>query len=120
MKKPPVRGRDVIVEAEHRVGVHDAATLAMAKEIVYTHHERWDGAGYPEGLADEQIPIPGRVVAIVDMYDALVTRRVYRKPLSHDEAVDLIVEGRGTQFDPAVVDAFLQVVAALRDMSALT
>jgi HD-GYP domain-containing protein (c-di-GMP phosphodiesterase class II) len=118
MRKHPVHGRDVIVQAEHRVGAHDDAALRMAKDIVYTHHERWDGSGYPQGLADEQIPIPGRLVAIVDMYDALVTSRVYRGPLPHDKAVDLIVQGRGTQFDPAVVDAFLQVVPALRDMSA--
>ena len=118
MRKHPVHGRDVIVQAEHRVGSHDDVTLTMAKDIVYTHHERWDGTGYPQGLADEQIPIPGRLVAIVDMYDALVTSRVYRGPLPHDEAVGLIVEGRGTHFDPAVVDAFLQVGPALRDMSA--
>jgi adenylate cyclase len=117
MRKHPVHGRDVILQAEQRVGIHDDAALAMAKEIVYTHHERWDGKGYPEGLAREQIPIPGRLVALVDMYDALVTSRVYRGPLPLDKVVALIVEGRGTQFDPAVVDAFLQVVPTLRDMS---
>jgi response regulator RpfG family c-di-GMP phosphodiesterase len=117
MKKHPSYGRDVIVRAEQQVGIHDDAILAMAKDIVYTHHEWWDGCGYPRGLQGEQIPIAGRTVALVDMYDALTSTRVYRAPMSHDAAVALINDSRGTHFDPAVVDAFLLVAPAFRDIA---
>jgi adenylate cyclase len=117
MRRHPTYGRDVIVKAEGHVGVHDDAILAMAKEIVYTHHERWDGTGYPQGLQGKQIPIAGRLVALVDAYDAMISRRVYRPPMVHDQAVDLILEGRGTQFDPAVVDAFIGVAPVLKNLS---
>jgi len=113
MRKHPAYGRDVIAQAEQRAGASDDPVLALAKEIVYTHHERWDGTGYPQGLVDEQIPIPGRLVALVDVFDALTTQRVYRPPLPQNAAIDFIVEGRGRHFDPAVVDAFLKVVPAL-------
>jgi response regulator RpfG family c-di-GMP phosphodiesterase len=89
----------------------------MAKDIVYTHHEKWDGTGYPEGLRGTQIPIAGRLIALVDVYDAVRTRRLYRDPLSHADAVTLIVKGRGTHFDPAVVDAFLTVSSELEQLS---
>jgi len=114
IKRHPVLGRDVLLRAEREVGAGNDPTLVMAKEIVYTHHERWDGRGYPEGLHGEQIPIPGRVVAVVDFLDALVTKRVYRDRLPFDEAVNLIVARRGTHFDPAVVDAFLNIAGALQ------
>jgi putative two-component system response regulator len=117
MRRHPVYGRDAIANAERQVGVHDDAVLALAKDIVYTHHERWDGTGYPQGLRGEQIPIPGRLVALADVYDALISRRVYRPPLVHDLAVGLILEGRGTQFDPAVVDAFVGVAPVLKSLS---
>jgi response regulator RpfG family c-di-GMP phosphodiesterase len=111
MRKHPAHGRDVILKAEARVGVRDDATLEMAKDIVYTHHERWDGAGYPQGLRGTAIPVAGRVMALVDVYDAVRARTLYRKCLPHDDTVDLIVGGKGTHFDPAVVDAFLGVAA---------
>jgi CHASE2 domain-containing sensor protein len=114
VQKHPVCGRDVIIQAQRQVGVRDDAILAMAKEIVYTHHERWDGSGYPEGLRGEEIPIPGRLMALVDVYDALVSDRVYRKALSHDQAIGLIAEGSETYFDPAIVEAFLQVAPTLQ------
>jgi HD-GYP domain-containing protein (c-di-GMP phosphodiesterase class II) len=117
IRKHPIHGRDVILQAEGRVGVRDDAIMAMAKEIVYTHHERWDGHGYPEGLAGERIPIPGRVMALVDVYDAVVGRAVYRAPLTHAKCVELIVEGSGTHFDPAVVEAFLEVAPAFEHLS---
>jgi adenylate cyclase len=115
MRKHPAYGRDVILQAERRAGAAgDDPMLVLAKEIVYTHHERWDGTGYPQGLVDEQIPIAGRLVALVDVFDALTTRRVYRPPLPVHTAIDLIVEERGKHFDPAVVDAFLKVAPVLR------
>ncbi len=106
MKKHPVYGLKVITTAQTRAGAGDDTILAMAKDIVYTHHERWDGQGYPRGLKGEQIPIPGRLMAVVDVYDALTTPRCYRGPMPHELAVELIVDGEGSHFDPAVVDAF--------------
>ncbi len=117
MKKHPVLGHEVILKAEQQVGVYDDATLAMAKDIVYTHHERWDGTGYPQGLTGELIPIPGRVMAIVDVYDAAVTRTLYRRTMSHEDTLKFIVAGKGTHFDPAVVDAFVSASAVLEHVS---
>jgi adenylate cyclase len=117
MRRHPVLGRDVILKAEQQVGVRDDVTLAMAKDIVYTHHERWDGTGYPQGLRGPQIPVAGRVMAIVDVYDAAVSRNLYRPSMTHDEAVDMIVRGSGTHFDPAVVNAFVAVARVLRNVS---
>lgn len=117
MRKHPVLGRDVILKAQETVGVRDDATLAMAKDIVYTHHERWDGTGYPQGLQGRQIPIAGRVMAIVDVYDAVVARNLYKPAMSHDAAVKFIVDGKGTHFDPAVVDAFVVVEPIFRHVA---
>jgi adenylate cyclase len=113
MKKHPVYGLKVITTAQNRAHADDDETLAMAKDIVYTHHERWDGHGYPRGLKGEQIPIPGRVMAIIDAYDALTSARCYRGPMPHERAVELIVDGEGTHFDPAVVDAFRRTAPLL-------
>jgi response regulator RpfG family c-di-GMP phosphodiesterase len=109
MSRHPIYGRDVIARAEERVGVRDDFLLKLAKEIVYSHHERWDGTGYPEGLRGDAIPIAGRLVALVDVYDALASARVYKGALPHDEVVQSILAGRGSQFDPDMVDAFLEV-----------
>ena len=117
MRKHPGLGRDVILKAEARVGVHDDATLEMAKDIVYTHHERWDGRGYPQGLGGTAIPVAGRIMAVVDVYDAVHARGLYRKFRTHDETVAIIVDGKGTHFDPAVVEAFLSVAAQFKATS---
>jgi HD-GYP domain-containing protein (c-di-GMP phosphodiesterase class II) len=116
-RKHPMYGRDVIAEAERRAGVRDDATLAIAKDIIYTHHEWWDGSGYPQGLKGTDIPVAGRIMALVDVYDAMHTKRRYASPRSHDETVSVIVAGRGTHFDPAVVDAFVAVSSVLRALS---
>lgn len=117
MRKHPAHGRDVIANAERRAGVHDDVMLGMVKDIAYTHHEKWDGSGYPQGLRGTQIPIAGRIMALVDVYDAVMTRRLYHQPVSHDEAVALIVAGSGSHFDPAVVEAFKRVSGTLRTLS---
>jgi CHASE2 domain-containing sensor protein len=117
MRKHPALGHDVILKAEQQVGVHDDVTLAMAKDIVYTHHERWDGSGYPQGLRGTEIPIAGRVMAIVDVYDAVSARTLYRRNMSHDDTVKFIIGGKGIHFDPAVVDAFVSVAAVIEQVS---
>jgi adenylate cyclase len=117
MRKHPAHGRAVIENAERAAGVRDDLTLAIAKDIVYTHHEWWNGTGYPQGLKGAQIPIPGRIMAVVDVYDAIRTRNLYQAPMSQDEAVKLILDGKGTHFDPAVVDAFVQVSPMLHHLS---
>jgi response regulator RpfG family c-di-GMP phosphodiesterase len=116
-RKHPSYGLDVIESAERQAGVRDDATLAVAKDIVYTHHEKWDGSGYPRGLAGRQIPIAGRIVAVVDAYDALRSTRPYHAPVTHEEAARAIVNGRGTQFDPAVVEAFVAAGEMLRRLA---
>ncbi len=90
--------------------------LSEARLLVYTHHERWDGTGYPEGLSGTAIPLEGRLMAVVDLYDVAVARNVYRRSISHDEAVDFIVAAKGTHFDPAVVDAFVRVAADFKNI----
>ena len=118
MQKHPEYGYEVILKAEGRVGVRDDAILAVAKDIVYTHHERWDGTGYPRKLRGTEIPVEGRVMAVVDVYDATTTRTLYRPSMSHDEAVKFIVERQATHFDPAVVQAFITVAPRFKIVSA--
>jgi HD-GYP domain-containing protein (c-di-GMP phosphodiesterase class II) len=81
--------------------------------MVSTHHEKWDGTGYPAGLAGNEIPLSGRIMALADVYDALTSERVYKKKIPHDEAREIIVRGSGTQFDPEVVRAFLMQEKAI-------
>ncbi|HET9318106.1 MAG TPA: CHASE2 domain-containing protein [Vicinamibacteria bacterium] len=109
VKKHALHGRDAIAHAEARAGVGETEYLRIAKELAYSHHECWDGSGYPQGLSGEAIPLAGRLMAIADVYDALVSVRVYKQAFPHEEAVRLIREGRGRQFDPDLVDAFLSV-----------
>jgi adenylate cyclase len=115
MKRHTVYGRDTILVAERKLG--NTSFLRVAREIAYTHHERWDGSGYPESLKGEQIPVPGRLMALVDTYDALTSKRVYKSPLPHEEAVQIIIGAKGAQFDPAVVDAFLEVKEDFRQIA---
>jgi putative two-component system response regulator len=118
MRRHPVYGRDVIIKAERNALVRDDEILSLAKAIVYTHHERWDGTGYPEGLSGDAIPIPGRIVAVVDVYDATTTRTLYRSSRSHEEAVAFIVSGSGTHFDPDVIEAFERVAPMFQALRA--
>ena len=88
--------------------------LRMAEVIARTHHERWDGTGYPEGLKGEEIPLVGRICAICDVFDALASRRSYKDPWAFDRVVKEIERKRGSHFDPRVVDAFLKVIDEFR------
>ncbi len=109
MQRHTLLGADTLAEAE-RLGSNgsDRSFLGLAREIALTHHEKWDGSGYPQGLKGEDIPLGGRLMALADVYDALVTKRVYKDAMPHEEAMRIIVDGRGSHFDPDVVDAFLE------------
>lgn len=93
--------------------------LRPALDIPYCHHERWDGSGYPRGLKGEEIPLSARIFAVVDVWDAVTNDRVYRKAMSRDEALQIIEQGRGTYFDPRIVDAFLSILPELTPGAAL-
>src|SRR5690606_37224020 len=105
MKRHTEFGANALRWAEERLGYD--SFLTMARRIAYEHHERWDGTGYPRGLAGEEISLEARLMALADFYDALTTRRPYKPRFSHEKTRRLILEQRGKHFDPDVVDAFL-------------
>lgn len=107
MKTHTILGRDAIAEAEKLLDA-PSSFLRLAREIANYHQEKWDGSGYPEGLVGDAIPISARLMAVADVYDALISRRVYKPPYPHATAVRMIQEGRGHHFDPDIVDAFLR------------
>ncbi len=108
MKLHTVYGRDAILSVERHLGGSNGF-LTFAREIAYSHQEKWDGSGYPEGLKGDAIPLPARLMAVADVYDALISRRVYKPAFSHEESVRIMKEGRGSHFDPDILDAFLQI-----------
>ena len=115
MKLHTEQGAAVLRVVEDKLGRNDF--LRIAGEIALCHHEKWDGSGYPQGLAGETIPLSARLMAVADVYDALISGRVYKPPYSHQEAVRVIRERAGCDFDPEVVDAFLAVEERLRDVA---
>jgi len=116
MKTHTSLGRDAIQHSEDRFGI-DVNFLQLAKEIAYCHHEKWDGSGYPQGLAADDIPISARLMALADVYDALISRRVYKPGISHVQAVEIIREGCGSHFDPDICDAFLVNAELFREIA---
>ncbi|MCK9260338.1 MAG: response regulator [Azoarcus sp.] len=116
MKTHSALGARAIEMAEREVS-RPIAFLGLAKEIAHWHHEKWDGSGYPDGLAGEQIPISARLMAVADVFDALVTPRVYKPAFSFAETRNIIAEGRGKHFDPDVTDAFMQIFDVLADIA---
>jgi adenylate cyclase len=110
MKKHTLYGREAIQRAEHLYGkdVKDSF-LQFGKIIAYSHHEKWNGTGYPEGLSGEDIPLFGRIMAVADVYDAIICKRRYKPAFSHEDAVEIIVRNKGTHFDPAAVEAFREI-----------
>lgn len=107
MKEHTVIGDRVLSEMMERTGTQEY--LLLAREVAVSHHERYDGNGYPYGLKGEEIPVSGRIMAIADVYDALISDRVYHKAFPEPEACKIIIDGKGTQFDPIMIEAFERV-----------
>lgn len=125
MKRHAELGRNVIQQAENELGI-EMPFLKIAKEIAYSHQEKWDGSGYPEGLSGDDIPISARLMAVADVYDALISRRVYKEGMSHEKAAEIMLQGKSRHFDPDVIDAFLalqeefaEIASKYADMSNL-
>ena len=111
MKRHTIFGGDALVRAEQAFPSNRLSSfLQIGKEFAYSHHEKYDGSGYPFGLEGDQIPLPGRLLALLDIYDALISKRVYKPPFTHAMAVDIIVDGDGRvmpeHFDPDVLQIF--------------
>ena len=115
MRKHPTYGRDAILTAVNRLGPD--SFLSHAAVIAGNHHEKWNGSGYPAGLAGDDIPISARIMAIADVYDALISKRVYKPPFPHEKAVAIIKEDSGTHFDPDMVEAFLEITEDFRQIA---
>ena len=107
MKKHTHYGLKIIERMEADSGENEL--LKHAKIFALTHHEKWDGSGYPNGLSGENIPLQGRIMAIADVYDALISERPYKKAFTHEEAIKIIIEGKGTQFDPVLIDLLITI-----------
>jgi putative two-component system response regulator len=108
MKTHTTLGRDAIEHAENALGI-SVDFLIFAKSIALSHQEKWDGSGYPQGLAGDDIPIAARLMAVADVYDALISRRVYKESMPHEKAVLIMIAGRDNHFDPDMLDAFLNI-----------
>ncbi|MBF0187685.1 MAG: two-component system response regulator [Magnetococcales bacterium] len=115
MKQHAIIGWEALHTGEKRLG--STSFLKYAAEIALTHHEKWDGSGYPNGVAGDEIPLSGRLMAIADVYDALISHRVYKKPFSHAKAVSIIAEGRERHFDPDLTDLFIEHADAFRQIA---
>jgi putative two-component system response regulator len=117
MKTHTTLGRNAIEQAERQLGIK-VDFLQHAKDIAYYHQEKWDGSGYPTGASGDDIPFSARLMAVADVYDALISRRVYKEGMPHEKAVAIITEGRGNHFDPDIVDAFLELQEAFKTIAA--
>jgi putative two-component system response regulator len=115
MKRHTEYGKEAIERSEENFGT--TTFLHIAKEIAYSHHEKWDGSGYPLGLSGERIPVAGRLMALADVYDALISQRVYKPAFPHRRAVEMIVAEHGRHFDPSVCDAFVSLEEEFRVIS---
>jgi putative two-component system response regulator len=117
MKTHTTLGRDTLRAAERMLDTENSF-LRFACEIAYSHQEKWDGSGYPEGLIGDAIPMSARLMAVADVYDALISKRVYKPAFTHEEAAAQLRKGRGTHFDPDVVAAFEQVENEFKTIAA--
>ena len=117
MQRHAQYGADSIAVAEKEIGDGSAPFLLYARQIALTHHERWDGSGYPLGLSGDAIPLAGRLMAIADVYDALISRRVYKPAFSHEKAIEIMREERGRHFDPDILDCMLENAAQFAEIA---
>lgn len=108
---------DKAIAAAQAAMPYESAFLQCAREIALSHHEMWDGSGYPYGLKGEEIPLSARLMAVADVYDALISRRPYKEPFRHDEALAMIEQGSGTHFQPEIVSAFLAISDKVADIA---
>ena len=108
MRTHTTQGFDAIVRAEKTLG-KTSPMLAMVKELTLSHHERWDGSGYPQCLAGTSIPLSARIMALADVFDALISNKVYKDGISHDKALQIIISERSTHFDPDLVDVLVEI-----------
>lgn len=115
MKGHATIGADALEIAEQELGGN--SFLRLAREISLTHHEKWDGSGYPTGLRGDEIPVSGRLMAVADVYDALISKRVYKPAFSHEKAMEIIREGRGRHFDPDIIEAVEAIEATFREIA---
>lgn len=115
IEKHPFIGGDTLMEIKRRWG--DDPFLATASQVCFGHHERWDGTGYPFGLKGENIPMAARIVSLADVYDALTSERAYKDAVPHDKARQMITDASGTQFDPMVVQAFVEIEGQFKDIA---
>lgn len=115
MKRHTVFGHEALRLMEDKLG--SQTFLSVACEIAHTHHEKWDGTGYPRGLRGTEIPLAGRLMALADVYDALISKRVYKPASSHEAALEIIHKGAGTHFDPDVAAAFLAISETFRNIA---
>jgi putative two-component system response regulator len=115
MKKHTLFGEEALRLTEQKLG--RSTFLHLAREIAASHQEKWDGSGYPRGLKGAEIPVAGRLMALADVYDALISKRIYKPPMPHEKAVEIIRQGRGTHFDPDVVEAFLALEDTFRNIA---
>lgn len=116
MKTHARMGSDAIEMAERDMP-ESPEFLSLAKEIAHWHHEKWDGSGYPDGLQGEAIPVSARIMALADVFDALISPRVYKQAMPYEAARDMIVDGRGQHFDPDMVDVFVRYFHAFCDIA---
>ncbi|MDH3335206.1 MAG: HD domain-containing protein, partial [Rhodospirillaceae bacterium] len=115
MKTHAQIGGDALKVAENKLGT--TSFLRLAREIAETHHEKWDGSGYPNGLRGNEIPISGRLMAVADVYDALISKRVYKPAFSHEKAMEIIREGAGKHFDPDIVAALNDIEEEFKEIA---
>jgi len=114
MKTHTIRGKEII----HELGdINTSLYLKHCEDICYGHHERWDGKGYPRKLKENEIPLIARIASLADVYDALISARVYKSAMSYDDALKIIVDGKGTQFDAVIVDAVVHIKDVFKDIS---
>jgi putative two-component system response regulator len=117
MKTHTTVGKNIVEEMMKAVKDKDSIYLKHCRDIAHYHHERYDGKGYPQGLKENNIPLSARIASLSDVYDALVCARVYKAAFPYEEAIRIITEGRGTQFDPIITDAVLKIQDKFQEIS---